>query len=206
MKGTAVLVVAALGVLGAGAGPASAKTTLTLKTAAGTLASGQPIVMSSSDIVWHTPSFKIECLDAQLEGALAGNSAAKDDLSFSSAAFVGEEIEGACRSSNMGVAPFTTTGLPWKLALSDKGAAKMTATGKLGWSITLIGRPGDPKCSFEAKSVEGTVATDGVASITWSQALFEAIKKGNAAICPREADLSATWLLSSAGEAVEAEL
>ena len=196
----------ALGVPAVSASSASAaKHALTLKTAHGALASSAPIVMSSSEVLWQTPAFKITCSEGKLEGTLGSNAASKDTVSFASALFTGGEPEEACKTSNAGPAVFSTSNLPWKLELSYKGTARIKASGKVVWSITLPSKA-STKCSFEAKGVEGVIPTTGPATIHWSDAVFTKPKKGDPSLCPSEASLSTTWQLSSGGEAVEVEV
>ncbi len=201
----AIVVMCLVACVGAG-GAAAAKSELTLKTAGGVLAPGAPLVISSTHVVWQTPAVRIECSTAELTGTLSSNGAAKDLASFGSALFEGHEIEGACKSNNMGPATFSITGVPWKLEMSKKGTAELKGSKKLIATVTFIGRPESPKCTFEAKSVATSLPTSGAVTITWTEALFTRSKKGNASVCPGEAKVSASWQLSSNGEALEAEL
>lgn len=200
-------VLAAVGVTAAGATSASAvKTQLNLKTAAGELAAGQALVMSSTHVLWQTSNTRVECSKDELEGALVGNGASKDAASFSSVRFEGGEIEGACRSSNLGPAIVSMSNVPWHLEMSKKGTTKLKAAGKMTVLVTFIGRSGAPKCKFEAKQVATSLPTAGPVTIVWEATPFALSKKGNASLCPSEAAVSATWQLTSNGEEVEAEL
>jgi hypothetical protein len=186
----------------------AAKTDLRLKTAAGPLASGQALLLSSTQVLWHTPAFRVECVKGELTGKLAGNSASKDTASFASDLFEGAEIEGACKSNNMGPTVVSLDTVPWKLEMLKAGTFKLKGTGKLDAHFTFIGRPGSPACLYEAKDIAGVLPTTGPLAVTWTEELFvRSKKKGtNAPSCPSEATVSATWQASSNEEPVEVEL
>jgi hypothetical protein len=191
----------------AGAGAAAAaRSELVLKTAAGVLAPGAALVMSSTHVLWQTPAARIECSTGELTGTLSSNGAAKDLASFGSVSFGGHEIEGACRSNDLGPAAFSIAGTPWELEMTRKGTVALKGSRKLTATVTFIGRPGSPACTFEAKDLATSLPTIGAVTIAWASELFTRSKKGNASLCPSEATLSASWQLSSGGEALEAEL
>jgi hypothetical protein len=195
--------------MGVGAtGASAAKTELTLKTAAGPLASGQTVLLSSTQLLWHTPAFRIECIKGELTGKLAGNSASKDTASFASDLFEGAEIEGACKSNNMGPAVVALDTAPLKLEMLKAGTFKLKGAGKLEAHFAFIGRPGSPACLYEAKDITGVLPTTGPLAITWTEVLFARSKKKgtNAPSRPSEATVSATWQASSNEEPVEVEL
>ncbi len=139
-------------VCGGAQGAAAAKPALTLETAAGPLATGAEIVLSSSDMKIVSSKGNDECRKNVLSGTVVTNAAGKDAITVASTSFTGEEVgtEPLCSDSDpLGPVELTGAQLPWSLTLTRKGAAKMAGSKKVELAEKHV-RSENATCFFEA--------------------------------------------------------
>jgi hypothetical protein len=191
------------------AGSASAKTVLTLKTAAGPIAPGSGIEAFSSDLTFTTEAGKLECTKNKLDGILETNGAAKDKGKITTESSTGEGtgFGTACKTSTpFGPTTIAPSGLPWPTEFNTKGVATVKGTKKVTFTSTFVAAPGEPKCTYEAAKVLSAfnaTAGSGVITLTTTEQLFKKNKKTSNEACPATGKLNGTFKVFSGGEAVE---
>jgi hypothetical protein len=191
-------------------GASAAKPALTLETAAGPLAEGAEIVLSSSDMRLVSTSGNDECTKNVLTGTVVTNSAGKDAITVSSTSFTGEgfKSESICFDSDpLGPVELTGAQLPWPLTLTTKGAATMKGTKKVEIAEKHIDAE-NATCFFAAGKLAASFAQVGKTGEPLSL-LFSAQtlktrfgKEGSNRACPNAAKLSGHFSATSNGETV----
>jgi hypothetical protein len=196
----------AVAALALGAGPASAKTVLTLKTAAGPLAAGQEVVAESADLKFVTEAGTLECASNILTGVLENNGATKDKGKVSTESSTGAEPGGACKTTTpLGYAKITSSELPWPTEYTTKGTSTLKGSKKVVFTA-VFPEAGGATCVYEAAKVVSSINTSGVITQAVSNQVFKANKKTSNPACPKEGKLNGTFKGFSKGEAIEAEL
>lgn len=187
-------------------GSASAGRDLTLQTAAGAIRGGGAIQLQSTDLSFATPVWNLECTTIELGAELTDNGAVKDLGQLTSGAFRGGEPGGACRTTSaLGPAAITVGGIPGRLVFTDRGRAELEGVKKLTLLFSFLGA-GGLECNFKISKLKGTFNPNGPLGLATQAQRFKTIGSLSAPVCPREANLSAGWSVSSAGETVEAHL
>jgi len=187
-----------------------ASSALKLLTAEGLLGAGAEILASSTNLVLATSAGNIECTSSVLTGTLSTNKAGHDLGSATKDVSTGGEAEGKCKTTlALGAAAIESSAFPWPFAFTNEGQMIMKGTKKVTFTATFPASAG-AKCTFEAITVTSTF-TPGKAGaptavvVTTASQPFKLAKGSNAA-CPTEGKLSGTFGVTSAGETVESEL
>jgi len=183
---------------------ALAGSTLRLKTATGALAAGAPLRSFSTNLTFNgSNGVSVTCKEAIVTGTLTANEAASDRGQVTAYEAKGNhEVPGACNGGTAGPVLFTSTELPWTLALTAKGAE--TISGKIDIEL-MFPHEGNLACLYEAKSLAYSFNLSGpVTSTAEHQSLRGS--KPNSGSCPESGEFSGSFALSSNGETVEAEL
>jgi hypothetical protein len=205
-------------VLGAiGASSASA-IDLRLTTAAGPLAKGQEIKLSSSDLLWVSSFGNFECSENVQTGTISENPDEKGAESGNVKGSVteqrsaGGEAGGACNTTSpLGRVLISFSGFPWSLKFLSSGKSSLKGNPKLVWTQTYPDA-GDAVCTYEASTFAGTFpkllpkkgeSLVGPAMVvTNSNQLFKLNKKVSNAACTDSVEISGDWNVTSRGETV----
>jgi hypothetical protein len=201
-----VCAAAVLVLSGLTAGPAAAKTVLTLETAAGPLGEGANIVMSSSNLRLAKSDGNIECTSNVFSGSVSTNGLAKDTASFTEASLTGPEPQESCKDTDpQGPAKMSTSGFPWIESLKPSGMGTLKGSKKIVFKEIQI-FAGPSTCVFEAATVKETfhqhVTTAEPLVIEVSSQPFKLARKASNAACPQGGRLSGTFSVQSGGETV----
>jgi hypothetical protein len=195
-----MLCVAALFALVALAAPSAMANVLNLKTAAGSIASGQELKATSSNVVFKPEGHAaVECASSVATGELKQNQVAKTKGLFSSITYENCKQEGKAASIEA-----CASSLPWLTTLAEVLAtygSKVVegATEKLCLKVKFAGA--SQTCAYGALSTESTFNIGGAETITTTEQEFLGPEQ---APCVYKATLSQTSTLTSKGEAVEA--
>ncbi len=175
-------------------------TTLTLKTAAGPLAKGAPLVLESYNLFWSTTLGNQECPIDRWSGTLKTNAAKKDKWSVESGVREGDE-HGLCAEREWHWLRF-----PWEGELSSAGVLTIkNATEHVAFEDSF-GEAGGPKCVYESPKVTGEFSTSGSLLVAMNNQLFTEDTKVSGGCESKEGTMSGTWHAFSNGEEVEVEV
>ncbi len=184
---------------------------VTLKTAAGPLKKGDPIVMSSNNLVWITSGGNEECTSNVLTAEDKTNSVEKPSGVIGSYTMTGEEAGGACKTTTpFGPDKIESTNLPWKLKLTAKGVVQIT-TGEGSKTVRLVHTypaAGGAKCTYSSKKVLAGFHVSASAvplAVTVSKQVFQ-LEAGSTPGCVTVGEYSGTFSTTSKGEPVDVEV
>lgn len=195
----------------AGRGPARkpmTKSALVLKTAAGKLPAGAPLLAHSTNLIVGTPPGNLECTATTLGGKLGSNDASALGVSLEvPLRFAGLEPGELC-STTGGLGPAEVeqaTNTPWHLELTSVGHAELE--GKPAAMLATFPSLAGKQCLFgplaPAHGFGGLSSTSGALTIKFTNVPIEGEPTGG---CASEGDLNGEFTVTSGGETVEAEV
>jgi hypothetical protein len=216
MKRFGIIAATVIGTLLLVAGVAMAEGTgpkVTLRTAAGPLKKGAPLLALTSDLKFVTAGGNQECSENMLSGTLATNTKEKLTGEITLAESLGEELEGRCKSTGTFGPPFAAwQNLPWKFKLINTGEVQVkTGVGDkritINYTFTAVG---GAKCDYMIKKVLLSFPVSAtpvplVIKTTPPEPLFTLAPGSNEA-CPTAGKLSGKFSTTSNGEPVEVEV
>ncbi len=202
-----------VGTLGAGvlaAASASGATTLTLKTASGTLAAGAPLVASSSNFKFISSGGggALECDIVNLTGVLTSNGSPRDTMSFSAGSLSGSVEGSPCpTTSRYGAAVVEVLNFPWTVELGAQGRVKVKANRKATFRATFTEGSQQGSCIYETSKVKvaGPFVPAGPLVLDAGGQPFSLNRKDSSRLCPGSGKLAGKFAFFSSGEVVEAE-
>jgi hypothetical protein len=207
------MVPAVLVVLGMMAATATAEGTgpkVTLRTAAGPLKKGAPLVAFSSDLSF---SEGFECTKNTFSGIVKSNTKEKLPGEIAVASSSGEQNrEGGCAADHIAFGPANVEwqNLPWKLKFTNTGTVQVTTSlgDKRVKFVETFPAAGGAKCIYADKKVLSSFAVSATLVplvITMTGQRFTLLP-GSTASCRREGTLGGMFSTTSNGEAVEVEV
>jgi hypothetical protein len=208
LMGLAVLVVLATMVATAGAEGTGPK--VTLRTAAGPLKKGAPLVALGPFFTFVTEQGDVACPKTTLSGTAKTNTKEKPSGEISTAE-TRTEGEGPCNSDHaFGVVSVEWQNLPWKLKFTNTGVVQVkTSVGDRTIRVVFtFPKSSGAKCIYATKKwllSFPVSATPVPLVITSERALFKLVP-GSVAGCATEATANGKFEVTSNGEPVEVEV
>jgi hypothetical protein len=208
-RGLSLVIVFAVLAVGSASGEGTGPK-VTLRTAAGPLKRGDPLIAFSSNMVFVTTAGNVECTSNTLSGTMRTNTKEKPSGTIEKEESIGGEPEGLCKTTSpFGPASLAVSNLPWKLKFFNTGKVQLnTGTGdKKIRIISSFPAAGSMKCIFTTKRLlaafplsEAPVPLE-IAMTNQVLHLDPASTTG----CPNEAKLYGRFTTTSNGEGVEVE-
>jgi hypothetical protein len=183
------------------------KSALVLKTAAGKLPTGAPLLAVSTNLIISTPPGNLECTATELVGTLNDNGSSSISVALQSPMrFSGEEPGGLCRTTGgLGPVEVEQAGNPWHMELTGTGKADLES--KPSAMKATFPSLGGKQCLFgpvaPGRAFIGTSNTSGPVTIKFTHVKVEGEATGG---CASEGEMNGEFTLTSGGERVEAEV